>query len=168
MLRGGDRRSLGRAATVVALLRQEPRRIVAIVPLLRDPDPVVAMRAADVLEKFSRGYPASLQPHKRSLLSMLSDATQQEVQWHMAQLVPRLTLTAAERARAFRTLGAYLAGKSSIVRTLALQGMVDLAGTRSRMRNEARQHLLEAVRNGTPAMKARARQLLKAVSKPAR
>lgn len=166
ILRGGDRRSLGRAAAALALLRQDPRRTMLVIPLLRDPDPVVAMRAADILEKLSRSHPASLQPFKRGLLSQLQQATQQEVQWHLAQLVPRLVLSPPERVHAFQALERYLSAASSIVRTSALQGLAELARGNARLRARARRQLLTARENGTPAMKARARHLLLTFSVP--
>jgi hypothetical protein len=165
LLSGGDRRSLGRAATVLALVSQTPQRIGELVPLLTHPDGVVAMRAADVLEKVSRDYPASLQPYRRPLLRLLPLARQQEVQWHLALLVPRLTLTPAQRTAVFRVLEGYLRSESSIVRALALQGMADLVRQAPQLWPRVGRHLRRARSHGTPAMKARAKRLLTAAAR---
>jgi hypothetical protein len=160
LLSGGDRRSLGRARTVLALVSQSPQQVAELVPLLADPDGVVAMRAADVLEKFSRDYPASLQPYRRSLLRLLPLTRQQEVQWHLALLVPRLTLTSPQRTAVLLALEGYLRSESSLVRTLALQGMADLVSQAPRLWPRVERHLRRATTQGTPAMKARAKRLL--------
>jgi hypothetical protein len=55
----------------------------------------------------------------------------------------------------------YLEDRSSIVKTFAMQGLADLSQNDADLRSRVRQLLEEAVRSGTPAMKARARQLLK-------
>lgn len=165
LLGGGDRRSLGRAATVLALLRQAPARTSDLVALLAYDDPVVAMRAADVLEKFSRTFPAALQPYRRQLLTCSTRVKQQEVQWHLALLLPRLVLTPAQRGRVFQVLEEYLEAESSIVRALALQGMFDLTRRAPRLWPRAERHLRHATIHGTPAMKARARLLLKAAAR---
>jgi hypothetical protein len=46
---------------------------------------------------------------------------QAEVRWHVAQMIPRLALSAAEREIAFVLLVGYRGDKSSILRTPALQ-----------------------------------------------
>jgi len=118
------------------------------------------MRAADAAEKASRATPQLLQPHKNELLGLLEEAVQQELRWHLALMVPRLSLSAKERKRAHDALCIYLDDRSSIVKTLAMQGLADLA-----MRDESlKPGIVEQIRNltrtGTPAMKARGRKLL--------
>jgi hypothetical protein len=57
-------------------------------------------------------------------------------------------------------LKSYLEDRSSIVKTLALQGLAELAQDDAGIRFEVVEILHEATRSGTPAMKARARKLL--------
>jgi hypothetical protein len=75
-------------------------------------------------------------------------------------MVPRLVLSAKERQVAISSLHDYLADRSSIVKTFALQGLADLAQDDPSIRPCAIEILREATRNGTPAMKARGRKLL--------
>jgi hypothetical protein len=75
--------------------------------------------------------------------------------------VPRLALSGPERERAAAALQHYLEDCSSIVKTLALQGLADLARQDARLREPAKRILEESLRTGTAAMKARARKLLK-------
>jgi hypothetical protein len=119
------------------------------------------MRAADAAEKVSSKKPRLLDRHKAELLGLLARTEQIELRWHLALLVPRLPLTAAERRRAAKAFERYLEDRSSIVKTCALEGLANLARTDVALRPDVEQLLENAVRRGTPAMKARARKLLK-------
>jgi hypothetical protein len=123
-------------------------------------EPVIRMRAADAVEKVTRADPGRLQRYKKELLGLMAETEQQEVRWHLAAMVPRLTLTAIERERAAELLNGYLADRSSIVKTFALQGLADLAQQDASMRGAVVELLRESVRSGTPAMRARSRKLL--------
>jgi hypothetical protein len=118
------------------------------------------MRAADAAEKVSAKKPRLLDRHKTELLGLLAEAEQIELRWHLARMVPRLRLTAAERQRAAAALERYLEDRSSIVKTFALQGLADLARNDGALRRQVKQLLAESVQSGTPAMKARASKLL--------
>jgi hypothetical protein len=160
-LRGGDRRSIGRSDEVVRLVLKEPRRFRELIECLRDGSPVVRMRAADAAEKVSAKKPRLVDRYKAELLGLLAEAEQIELRWHLAAIVPRLRLTAAERQRAASALQRYLDDRSSIVKTFALQGLADLARNDAGLRAKIKQLLEDALQSGTPAMRARARKLLK-------
>jgi hypothetical protein len=83
-------------------------------------DEVVRMRAADAIEKISNRRPGHLQQHKKEILAVAASAVQQEVRWHAAQMIPRLNLSPAERVVAVEILFDYLRGKSSIIKTFAM------------------------------------------------
>jgi hypothetical protein len=160
MLSGGDRRSIGRSEAAVKLVLQQPRRFGELMECLSSEDPVLRMRAADAAEKVSAQKPRLLDRHKAELLGLLAEAEQIELRWHLAQMIPRLPLTAAERQRAREALEGYLEDRSSIVKACALEGLADLQRTDAALRPDVKQLLGNAARRGTPAMKARARKLL--------
>jgi hypothetical protein len=160
MLSGGDRRSIGRSDAAVKLVLRQPPRFGELVECLSSENPVLRMRAADAAEKVSAKKPRLLDRHKAELLGLLARAEQIELRWHLAQMIPRLRLTAPERQRAREALACYLEDRSSIVKTFALRGLADLARTDARLRPSVKQLLENAVHRGTPAMKARARKLL--------
>jgi hypothetical protein len=161
MLKGADRRSIGRADGVVRLVLKEPRRFRELIKCLWDENPVLRMRAADAAEKVSAKKPRLLDRCKAELLDLLAEAKQIELRWHLAAMVPRLRLTTPERQRASAALQRYLDDRSSIVKTFALQGLVELARNDAGLRGKVTQLLEDAVQSGTPAMRARARKLLK-------
>jgi len=159
-LTGGDRRSIGRADSLAALVSESPSLFPQLIAGLRSTDPLIRMRAADAAEKVSRGDPALLQPHKHELLNLMAETEEQELRWHLAAMVPRLRLNAAERRRAASSLKSYLQAQSSIVKAYALQGLAELALNDAAIRATTIALLRKAIRNGTPAMKARSRKLL--------
>jgi hypothetical protein len=161
MLKGGDRRSIGKANQIGKLILSEPKRFAELLNCLWDEDPIVRMRAADAAEKVTIARPEFLKPYKQELLGLLAEADQIELRWHLALMVPRLELSRPESERAAGAFQRYLKDRSSIVKTFALQGLADLARQDSYLLEPARRALEESLRTGTAAMKARARKLLK-------
>jgi hypothetical protein len=161
MLEGSDQRSVGRANEVARLVLKEPRRFRELFKCLWDEKPVVRMRAADAAEKVSARKPCLLDRYKAELLGLLAETEQIDLRWHLAAMIPRLCLTARERQRAAATLHRYLEDRSSIVKTFALQGLVDLSQSDAALRLKVKKLMEEAMQSGTPAMRARARILLK-------
>jgi hypothetical protein len=161
LLQGKDRRSIGRANEVAALVLREPRRFRELMKCLRSDDAVLRMRAADAAEKVSARKPRLLDPYKAELLGLLAETGQIELRWHLALMVPRLSLTRAERLRSTEEFRRYLEDSSSIVKTFAIQALADLAKDEQSLLPEVRELLEQAARTGTPAMRARARKLLK-------
>jgi hypothetical protein len=160
LLEGGDRRTTGRSDQVATIVAKEPSLFPRLISGLWSADPLVRMRAADAAEKVTRKNPALLTPYKKELLGLMTEATQQELRWHLAVMVPRVPLNATERQLAISALTDYLEDRSSIVKTFALQGLADLAHGEPAIRSSVLDILREATRNGTPAMKARGRKLL--------
>jgi hypothetical protein len=160
LLKGGDRRTIGRSDHAAAIVSRDPSQFPRLIAGLWSEDPLLRMRAADVTEKVTRKSPQLLQPYKKELLGLMAEAKQQELRWHLAAMIPRLSMTPRERNRAASLLNDYLADRSSIVKTFALQGLADLAQTDPGIRSGVIETLREAARLGTPAMKARSRKLL--------
>jgi hypothetical protein len=160
LLKGGDRRTIGRSDQVVAIVAKDPRLFPKLIAGLWSPDPLVRMRAADAAEKVTRKNPGFLTPYKKELLGLMAEAAEQELRWHLAVMIPRLPLNAEERQLALFSLNSYLEDRSSIVKTFALQGLADFALSDPSIRPMVVEVLREATRNGTSAMKARSRKLL--------
>ena len=160
-LTGGDRRSIGRSNEVAARAAKSAATFAQVIESLWHEHPIVRMRAADAAEKASAQNPKLLAPYKAELLGLFDEATQQELRWHLAQIVPRLDLTRAECRRAAATLREYLGDRSSIVKTFALQALADLAERDESLRSEVLELIRGATKTGTAAIRARGRMLLK-------
>jgi HEAT repeat protein len=159
-LKGGDLRSTGRADEVAQEVLSAPEQVGMLVEGLEHELAVVRMRAADALEKVSRQRPEVLLPFKTRLLEHGARAEQQEVRWHLAQIIPRLALTVEECRQAAEFLFAYLSDRSRIVQTMALQALFDLSRQDAALSPRVQAVLEDLVENGPPSVRARARKLL--------
>lgn len=160
-LRGGDHRSIGQSNEVAALVLRRPSLFPQLMQGLRNPDRLIRMRAADAAEKVSQHRPDLLEPFKTRLLRLLKEATQQELRWHLAQMIPRLRLSKRDRVRAASVFRLYLSDQSSIVKTSAMQAMADLASADDELMPELEELLSKLTEVGTAAMRARGRKLLR-------
>jgi hypothetical protein len=100
-LSGGNRTSVGDANLVISKLLKSPAGLADIYNLFRDEDPVVAMRASYVAMKVAEQNPESVKPFTKELLKNLKLYTQQEVRWHIPQLLVHLDLNKAQKRKAY-------------------------------------------------------------------
>ena len=161
ILRGGDRRSIGKVDEVVAAVQKTPDLFKDLVSGLFDEDPVVRMRAADAMEKISGDDRHILQPFKPRLIRLARQTQQQELRWHLAQMIPRLKLTLKERAIVTEIFFAYLEDHSKIVVTLAMQALSDLAIEEGSVTNRVFRAIEKQTRTGSPAIQSRGKKLIK-------
>ncbi len=73
------RLSVGRAPEIAALIVAKPRKAPLLIHCLWDSDPGVVNRAADALERASRGQPSILEPWRASLLGLLTEARENKL-----------------------------------------------------------------------------------------
>ena len=159
-LEGGDRRSIGQVAKVVDEVIGKPALFDTVFKAMLVDDPIVRMRAADAVEKISAIHPHYLQPYKDLLINQVAVVNQQEVRWHVAQILPRLSLNRRERETAVEILFSYLQDKSKIVKTFSLQALADFAIEDGSLRPRVVKVLEEMVQSGSPAVINRGKKLL--------
>ena len=123
-------------------------------------DPLLHRRTADALEKIMVGHPEWLQPYKEQLIRQVAQSQEQEVRWHLAQMVLCLQTSQDERAAMVAILLDYLDDRSRIVKTFAMQALADLAEQDAGLRPQAIHVLEEQSRTGSPAMQSRGSKLL--------
>ena len=107
-LQGGDRRSVGRSNQVVKTIRRQLALFPALIDGMHHDDEVVRMRAADALEQLTVMNPEWLQPFKAQLIKLAARVTQQELRWHLAQVLPRLELSRRDRVIVVTVFRRYL------------------------------------------------------------
>ena len=159
-LQGGDRRSIGKVNEVVTAVQKKPDLIKDLVDGLFDDDPVVRMRAADAMEKISGDNRHVLQPFKTRLIRLAQQTKQQELRWHLAQMIPRLRLTLKETATVTDIFFDYLKDNSKIVVTFAMQALSDLAIKDGTISTRVIRAIEELTRIGSPAIQSRGKKLL--------
>ena len=160
-LRGGDRRSIGRATEVVREIEDNPALFKAVFTGLFDDEPVVRMRSADVIEKVTQGGPELLKGYTSKVISILATAEQQEICWHMAQIAPRLQCNTAQEDEIVELLKKQLSHKSKIVQASALEALATIAGRSPERIGEIFALVTVHQETGSPAVQARARKVLK-------
>lgn len=164
-LSGGDRRSVGESNRAVLAVLENPELIGVLFQGIETSDPVLRMRCADAIEKVTTNRPELLVPFKKKVLNRISKVEQQEVRWHVAPMLARLPLTETEETTVVNLLLSYTNDRSSIVKTMSMQALADIAIRSHRLLPEIKQHIEELSVIGTPAMKARSKKLLKSLAK---
>jgi hypothetical protein len=160
LLIGGDRRSIGASNRVATMATGRPELIGILVAGIESADAVLRMRCADALEKATARAPELLSPYKAKILRDLSKIDQKEVRWHVIPMLTRLSLSKSETAAVMDMLLHYTNDPSSIVKTMAMQALVDLALRNPHLLADVKRHIEELSIIGTPAMKARGKKLL--------
>lgn len=160
MLKGSDRRSIGKSNEVVAKVLKEPQLFDTLYSGMFTDDPVIRMRSADAAEKVTAVHPEYLAPYKNSLLKSLAKVEQAEMRWHVALMLARLPLSLLEQTAVFNLLTGYMNDRSSIVKTFAMQALYDLSERYEVLRPGALAYIKELIVIGTPAMKVRGKKLL--------
>ena len=156
----GDLRTAGNSEEVVKQVLLNPKLFGDVVNAILVNSPGIRMRASDAAEKITRDHLEWLKPFKKQFLTKIAYIQQKEVRWHIAQILPRLSLTKNERQKVFDLMLAFLEDESRIVRTFAMQALTDLAVQDSRYIDIVRDIVKRLMRNGTPAMQSRGKKLL--------
>jgi len=129
-LTGGNRTSIGEAQAVIQDVLMSPNQLKEIYSLFFDDDPVVVMRSSYVAMKVAEVNPATVKPFKKSLLADLEKFKQQELRWHIPQLLVHLPLVPTEKRKAYSIIMDWAeTDKSKIVTYYALQTAADFAET---------------------------------------
>ena len=160
-LKGGDLRSIGRADEVVSDIQQNKSLFTEVFRGFYHDDPIVRMRSADVVEKITRTNPEFLSGFEKTIIKELSQIEQQEVCWHVALLLPRLSYTRKQEDEIIEILKRYLSHKSKIVNVNAMEALAMLAIKNHALKQYVTNTIKSKVATGSPAIQARGRKLLK-------
>lgn len=161
LLSGGDLRSIGNAEIAVSAVRKDNGLFSALFECVYSQDPVVRMRAADAVEKITRKYPELLATYKAELLEKVSKIKQQEVQWHLAQIIPRLRLVDSEVGQAMGILSKNLKNtQSNIVKVFSIQAIYDISRGNKEFLKFADEILQDYKNDKSAAVRSRVKKLL--------
>lgn len=128
---------------------------------LTSPEPGVRLRCAVGLERVTRAHPELLAPHKRALLGPVAASPYPEVQWHLAQLVPRLALDRSERVKALaQMVRVFDESTSGLTQVNALEAIVELAQGHPEHEQVAGRCLQNALLSTSARVRLRAQRLL--------
>ncbi len=161
-LKGGDLRSIGKADRIVAQIKDQAD-LDELFKGLFDLDRKVVMRTADAIEKVTLENPLYLQKHKEEIIALCNSSQAIELKWHLAQLLPRLDLSAQEVEKCWKILREWATDRneSRIVRVNSLQGLFELSSKRRNGRESFDRIAEEIGREKIPSINARIRNLLR-------
>jgi hypothetical protein len=161
LLLGKDLRKLKNNKKVLEAVRDQ-KSFDKLFGLIFHHERPLVMRAADAVEKITLKHTEYLAPHKDQLLRALKSSDHKELKWHIAQLMPRITLTPPELEDVWHSLTYWARNpnESKIVRVNALQGLFDIAINFPHLKNEFKQTTHEVSHEPIPSLQARIKKLM--------
>jgi hypothetical protein len=161
-LRGG-RWGLALARGIAAELVGDKAAVRGLVRELFGEDIEVRKRAADVARRITEIDGRLLERYGDELAGLLETLPVEEsrTRWHLGLVVPRVAHTQVQRLRAARTMGLLAHDESNVVRCSAVEGLGLLASLEPSLRDQAEEMVENYLREGTVAMKNRARTVLR-------
>ncbi len=160
LLTGGDRRSIAHASQALAFARDDSEAVAELACLTSDTDPLVAMRACDVLEKLLHEDVTQVQPYKDVFIRQLQSPFW-ESRLQCVRALPLFHWSAEERPAVIQALRERIDDEQKFVRCWALDGFALLVAADPGVRAELDQRLAEFLGSGVPSMQARARAIVK-------
>lgn len=160
-LAGGDRRSIGCVAAVVPFVLDHPEQLPLLIDGMESQDEALRMRCADAAEKISIRRPDWFVPLRSRLLQLARTSVQQELRWHIAQMLPRIGLDVLQRAVAIAVLLEYLSDRSGIVTTSSMTSLFEFAREDPPLQRKLGPILERFLAHGSAAERSRAGRLLR-------
>jgi hypothetical protein len=161
LLSDGNPRTLHNVDEVTKTILADPGRLHELVRCVLDGDDEIArMRSGDALEKVCRAQPCLVQPYVPLLLGELAKIHQPSVQWHVAQMLGHVRLTAPQRHPAVRLMNKNLDESTDwIVLNCSLDTLAILARADPAVVDDLRVQLGRHERSSHKSLANRARKL---------
>ena len=157
----GDR-SLGAANAIAGEALRDASVVKELVAALGG-EGRVQVRAANALKKVATKDAERLRPYGKKILRAALKSEELKATWNLTIMLSKIGLMGDERAVAIDFLFEGLRSASGLQRTLSMQGLADFAMTDAGLRRRVLPVVEEFEATGTPAMRARARMLIKAM-----
>jgi hypothetical protein len=159
----GARWGLPLARAIAVEVGGDKAAVRALVRELFGDDVEVRKRAADVARRITERDGRLLEPYADELAGLLGIVPVEEsrTRWHLGMVVPRVAHTRMQRLRAAGAMSLLAGDESNVVRCSAVEGMGLLALHEASLRDEAEEMIERVLREGTKAMKCRARAVMR-------
>ena len=161
---------LTRAREVARRIEGDGRTVKALVEAMFEDEPELRKRAADVARRITDKGAGPLERYADELAGLLAEVAVEEsrTRWHLGLVVARVAHTREQRLRAGRLMELLAADESNVARCSALEGIGVLAVGEHSLREVAEEMIERALREGTLAMKCRAREAKRRLEKASR
>jgi hypothetical protein len=164
---GSGRWGLARAREMARQIEVDKRQVRGLVAALFSQEPEVRKRAADVARRVTERDAGPLEPYAEELAGLLAevDVEESRTRWHLGLVVARVAHTREQRLRAGRLMELLMEDESNVARCSAIEGMGVLAAAEISLRGAAEELIERGLREGTLAMKCRAREAKRRLEK---
>ncbi|WP_125485287.1 hypothetical protein [Edaphobacter aggregans] len=151
---------LERARGTARRISGDKSAIKALVGAMFGDDPELRKRAADVARRITERDSVPLEHYADELAGLLAEVSLEEsrTRWHLGLVVARVAHTREQRLRAARLMELLMEDESNVARCSAIEGIALLACQEASLREVAEEMIERALREGTLAMKCRARE----------
>jgi len=166
----GGRWGLARARLVAREIEADRRAVKALVAAMFGDDAEIRKRAADVARRIVERDAAPLVRYADELAGLLAEISVEEsrTRWHLGLVVAKVAHTRAQRLRAARLMELLMEDESNVARCSAVEGIGLLAIEEPSLREVAEEMIERALREGTLAMKCRAREAKRRMERASR
>ena len=161
---------LERALRAARRIEGDRRALKTLVETMFGDDPELRKRSADVARRITEADVTPLLPYANEMAGLLAELSPAEsrTRWHLGLVVARTAHTREQRLRAARLMELLIEDESNVARCSAVEGIGLLASEEPSLRGVAEEMIERALREGTPAMKARARHAKRRLEKAQR
>ena len=160
----GPRWGLPLARAIAEEIGADRAGVRALVRELFGDDVEVRKRAADVARRITERDGRLLEPYADELAGLLEilPAGENRTRWHLGLVVAKVAHTREQRLRAARLMELLMEDQSNVARCSAVEGIGLLSIKETSLREIAEEMIERALREGTLAMKCRAREAKRA------
>jgi hypothetical protein len=151
---------LTRAREIARAVEADRSRVKALIESLFGDDAEIRKRAADVARRIVERDATPLERYVDELAGLLAEVSVEEsrTRWHLGLVVAKTAHTREQRLRAARLMELLMEDESNVARCSAVEGIGLLACQEPSLREAAEEMVERALREGTLAMKCRARE----------
>jgi hypothetical protein len=166
-LTGGDLRNTAGVAQLVPMIKCQID-FDLLFSCLAVENRLLAMRAADAIEKITIEHAEYLKPHPAHLIQLINRARHKEMKWHLAQLISRAPLTNDQMHHVWLILTKWAmdTSESKIVRVNALQALFELSKQNIRFEKSLVPIMQTLEKDDIPSLKARLKKIKESMGDP--
>jgi hypothetical protein len=163
----GGKWGLTRACDVARTVETHRPAVKALIESLFGDDAEIRKRAADVARRIVERNATPLERYADELAGLLAEVSLEEsrTRWHLGLVVAKTAHTREQRLRAARLMELLMEDESNVARCSAVEGIALLACQEASLRDVAEEMIERALREGTVAMKCRARHAKRRLEK---
>ena len=161
LLTDPDRKSLAQGEEVLAACRAEPSRVVELVECVEGGDPLVRMRALDLMEKLARSDLGMIEPYRGEFLKEHHRSEIWEDRLCTVRALGLFEWDLGELGRVLVILRERIEDEQKFVRAWAMDSFALVALRHEELKEEAVGYVLEALGSEAKSVQARARKTAK-------